>query len=345
MKQIRVNLGTGSYDVCVGKGEAKQLPHLMSRFSFDQVVVVTDQQIWQSVQTNVDTINWPIEFVPWGDDSKNQAIYFKLSKRLFKLGVTRASILVGLGGGAIGDLTGFIAATYMRGIRYINVPTTLLAQVDSSVGGKTGINLGNYKNILGCFHQPSLIVTDLLLLRYLPKPELASGLGEIVKYGVLNDEILKLLESKQDLFDLDYDEIIGKCIETKAKLVEADEFDKGERAFLNLGHTIAHAIERMLSLRHGEAVSIGLANSLRISVSLNLMSKQDSARIIQLLSRCELPTDLPKIELNKLIDNMRFDKKNQKNMIRLVLAQGLRKQPLLKDFTKQQIFDIMRGLL
>lgn len=263
-----------------------------------------------------------------GDENKTLSTIEKLVECFIKMGVDRESFIVGIGGGEICDITGFIASIYMRGVRFGFVATTLLAQVDASVGGKNGVNFQRYKNMLGVFNQPEFVLCDTASLETLPVRELHAGLGEVVKTALLGDEALfDYIESNvEEILALDKDvinNVIKHCINIKSAIVEEDEQEAGERRKLNLGHTFGHAIEKNSSLLlHGEAVSIGLVIAALISNKLNLLDDESVGRIIALLVAFELPirTD---IDERLLFDAITKDKKKYNNEIYFVLNDGI----------------------
>jgi 3-dehydroquinate synthase len=271
--------------------------------------------------------------VPAGEKSKRLAVVEKCFDRLAAHRLERKSFIVALGGGVVGDLAGFVAATYLRGIRFVQVPTTLLAQVDSSVGGKTGVNLKAGKNLVGAFYQPQLVLCDLDTLKTLPKREYISGLAEVIKYGVIYDAILfaQLERNLPELLQRDaatLAAVIARCCEIKADVVGQDETEYGLRAVLNFGHTIGHAIENSSgygNFLHGEAIAIGQVAAARLSHKILGLPSGDVARIEKLFDRAGLPV---KIKLDparrkKLFAAMKLDKKVSAGEIRFVLAKKI----------------------
>jgi 3-dehydroquinate synthase len=261
----------------------------------------------------------------------------------------RDAIVLALGGGVVGDLAGFAAACYLRGVAFAQLPTTLLAQVDSSVGGKTGVNHPGGKNLIGAFHQPCAVIADTTTLRSLPPRELRAGLAEVVKYGLVFDlTFLDWIEANVDgLLGLD-DEVLSCAIhrscELKAEVVRRDEREAGDRALLNLGHTFGHAIETATGYTewlHGEAVATGMLIAADMSARMGMLSKADVARVRDLLRRIGLPLDAPRIGAASALDHMRVDKKVQSGRIRLVLLDGLGKARLMSDYAD----DALHGTL
>lgn len=282
-----------------------------------------------------------VEKVPDGEKHKNHKSYEKLltSLLLFNKDDNKKIFVVNLGGGVVGDLGGFVAATYRRGVDYVQVPTTLLAFVDCGIGGKVGINFKTTKNIIGAFHQPKLVYADLSLLRTLNKREMRSGLAEVVKCGVIKSpQLFERVEAHiDDIFALDkrvIDEIVAECYTIKAEVVSKDELDKkGIRAVLNYGHTIGHAIEAAskYAYRHGEAVSIGMACANDIAVKLGLLHKNVAARIENLLTRIGLSVSIKKCSLADIMSFFWRDKKFVNGKNRLVFATKIGATKIVED--------------
>ena len=260
-----------------------------------------------------------------GEASKTAETYLRLLNFCAESGLTRSDALFALGGGVVGDLTGFAAATFLRGIRFVQIPTTLLAAVDSSVGGKTGVDLRAGKNLAGAFHQPSLVLCDTATLDTLSPEIFADGCAEVVKYGVIRDRELfdrlcgNFRENKEKL-----EEIIARCVRHKAEIVEADEFDLGTRQLLNLGHTVGHAIEACSEMRisHGSAVAIGMVIVTRAAASLGLCPEEDLTSLISLLKKLGLPTECS-YSADELASVASADKKRAGSKITLVLPFGI----------------------
>ena len=275
------------------------------------------------------TLDWCL--IPDGEEYKNIGSLTKLYDKAVEMKLTRDSLIIGFGGGVIGDMTGFAASTYMRGIPYIQIPTTLLSQTDSSIGGKTAINHRESKNLIGSFYQPRMVIADTSTLVTLPPRELRSGLAEVIKYGVIGDyEFFEYLENNMaDILKLDpkfLSHIIQNCCKTKASVVQLDEKDNGIRVLLNYGHTIGHAIEAVTEyteFRHGEAVSLGMEGAAYIAVSMGLMKEDHHTRQSELLAKAGLPTCFPGMDIDKVLYLMNNDKKVEKGHIRFVLPKAL----------------------
>jgi 3-dehydroquinate synthase len=271
--------------------------------------------------------------VPGGEPSKSLAVVQKCYDAMAKHRLERQSFVVALGGGVVGDLAGFVAATYLRGIPFVQVPTTLLAQVDSSVGGKVGVNLKAGKNLVGAFYQPRVVLCDLNTLRTLPKRELRAGLAEVIKYGIIYDAALfeRLERELPALIDLKPEllaDVVARCCEVKAAVVEQDETESGLRQILNFGHTIGHAIEAVSGYGkylHGEAIAIGQVAAARLSGALLNAPALDVERVRDLFVRAGLPTGihLKQTHMKRLIAAMRLDKKVSGGEIRFVLMERI----------------------
>ncbi len=261
--------------------------------------------------------------IPAGEESKSTEQALRCWSELSRLGADRNCLLLAVGGGVVCDLTGFLAATYMRGVRCVMLPTTLLAMVDAALGGKNGINLPEGKNLVGTFWDPEGVIADPLWLATLPERELCSGLAEVVKYGMIADpEILTQLESGV----WDWNELISVCRTIKEDFVAQDPLDnKGIRRALNFGHTFGHALETCLGygeLRHGEAVAIGMCLALDVSIALELTTPSELDRLERLLVKLALPVQLPDVDVDLLIDTMRRDKKSEQGGLALILSEG-----------------------
>lgn len=297
MTTVTVN-ASKNYDILIGTGLIRQLGQQTAALGNIQTVALVSETtvypIWgkQAESALEDAGFRVVSFVfSAGESSKNAAVYLELLSFLAKNRLTRTDALVALGGGVVGDLTGFAAATYLRGIRFIQVPTTLLAAVDSSVGGKTAIDLEEGKNLVGAFWQPSLVLCDTDTLNTLPKDIFLDGCAEVIKYAVLFDrEFFAYLASTGPDFDKEY--VIKRCVTFKRDIVARDEFDTGDRRLLNLGHTIGHGVEANsnFTLSHGKSVAIGMAIISRSAVNHQLLSQEDETKIEEILQAFHLPT-------------------------------------------------------
>jgi 3-dehydroquinate synthase len=338
MESIKVNLAERSYPIYFGSGILKDFGRTCKRFSKSKkAVVVTNPIVGKLYYKTVEDSLLKEGFephrldVPDGEEYKTLSWASKLFDRLIALKADRQTPLVALGGGVIGDLTGFVAATYLRGVPFIQVPTTLLAQVDSSVGGKTGVNHRRGKNLIGAFYQPKFVFIDVDTLKTLDKRELRAGLAEVIKYGVIRDPgLFKYLEEHiEDILKIDKEallHIIKRSCAIKASVVEADEKEAGLRAILNFGHTFGHAVEavtRYKEYKHGEAVAIGMVFAVGLSNRIGLCGKNVVERVADLLERAGLPTEVPDFPKKSFLKAMEIDKKVIGGELRFVLAERI----------------------
>src|ERR1039458_9491771 len=342
MRIVQVPLGNRSYAIKVGGGLLARLGAECAQLKLGQrCAVITDSNVGKHFakaalkSLSASGFETVLITVPAGEKSKRIAVVEKCYDQLASHRLERKSFIVALGGGVVGDLAGFVAATYLRGIPFVQVPTTLLAQVDSSVGGKTGVNLTAGKNLVGAFYQPQLVLCDLDALKTLPKREFVSGLAEVIKYGVIYDAILfaQLEHNLPKLLERDaatLAAVIARCCEIKAEVVGQDETESGLRAILNFGHTIGHAIENSSGygkFLHGEAISIGQVAAANLSHKILGLPSGDVARIEKIFVQAGLPV---KIKLNavqrkKLFAAMKLDKKVSGGEVKFVLAEKIGK--------------------
>ena len=351
MDTIRVNLGNRSYDIHVGANLLPQVGDLIRPLTLSRHVgLVTHPDlatrygpiVAESLRRGGHEVS--LLTVPPGEESKSLEQAGRLCRELVGARLDRGSALCGLGGGVIGDLAGFVAATLYRGIPFINFPTTLLAQVDSSVGGKTGVNLPEGKNLVGAFHQPRLVVADVLTLRTLPEREFRSGLAEVVKHGMIADaDLFGILEERADrILARDPEilqEIVSRSCAIKARVVEADEQEAGLRAMLNFGHTVGHAVEAAVGyggITHGEAVAHGMLVAVTLSVRRGLCAERDARRLRDLLGRFGLlGAALPSPE--SLETYMVSDKKSRDGVLQFVLTRGVGSVTFAPVFEREEL--------
>jgi 3-dehydroquinate synthase len=336
---VRVNLPHRGYEIRIGTGSlAFAGEYLNPHKQVSRAIVVTDvrvdqlhaQPVARSLTASGANVN--VLVVESGEKSKCIAEADRLWQQLLALGADRKTLLVAVGGGVVGDLAGFVAATYARGIPFVQVPTTLLAQVDSSVGGKVGVNLPQAKNMVGAFWQPAAVLIDTQTLQTLPEREYRSGLAEVVKYGVIMDaDFFAKLESETSALEHRQHDVlqtvIARCCRLKADVVEADEREEtGRRAILNYGHTFAHAFEAVAGygqLLHGEAVSIGMMCAARLAERLKMIDAEFVRRQRGLLIALGLPVATPELDEDKLINAMAHDKKAANGKLRFILPTEL----------------------
>ncbi|MGE5583468.1 MAG: 3-dehydroquinate synthase [Bacillota bacterium] len=335
MEEIGINLAERSYSILIGRELLVETGAIFKERGISgRILVITNPTVagWhlEPVLTSLHEAGFDVQSleIPDGESYKSleqaNVIYDALIEGTFD----RTSILVALGGGVIGDLTGFAAATYMRGIRFIQLPTTLLAQVDSSIGGKVAVNHPKGKNLIGAFYQPSLVIADVSTLKTLPKREFSSGMAEVIKHGVILDENYLRLITGEAAAIRQYDPALlswivsGSC-RIKGRVVEEDEQESGLRMVLNLGHTIGHAIESATNYsfyKHGEAVALGMLGAVRISARMDLLRQADlSERLLEIYHQFNLPVDLPGLNVNKILEAISLDKKARFNKVRWVL--------------------------
>lgn len=351
MNQIVVGLGERSYPIWIGERILANVGLALDEVDFPlKVAVVTNPTVGDLYcEQLVDTLvasgrQVSVIRVPDGEEYKNletlENIYDVLIERHFD----RYCGIIALGGGVIGDMTGFAAATYLRGLPFVQIPTTLLSQVDSSVGGKTGVNHPQGKNLIGAFYQPEHVHIDVMALDTLPKREYSSGLAEVVKYGIMRDLefFVWLEEHREALANRSADALtyaIMKSCQIKADVVEKDEKEQGLRALLNFGHTFGHAVETLAGygvVKHGEAVAIGMVMAARASAKLNLCSNHDIERIVKLLAYFDLPVTPPDFSVSDYLSVMQRDKKVKDGVVRVVLNHGIGSAELhqVKDLDK-----------
>lgn len=353
-----IRLGDRGYQIYVGAGLSGRLGEILtaSKPEATGCVVVTSKPIdrlyGEAVAASLGGLNPRTLVVPDGEEAKEWENAGTLLGRFLDAGLDRNGVVIALGGGAVGDLAGFAASIYMRGVAVVQVPTTLLGMVDSSIGGKTAVNHVKGKNMIGSFHQPVAVVADPLLLSSLPIREVRSGLAEVVKYGVIADETLfrYVEENTKRLLGLDQEcmsHVIGRCASIKTKYVEEDERDdKGVRAALNYGHTLGHAAERLAipELRHGEAVSIGMVYAADLAVRMGLMDPEEAQAQRRVLEGIGLPIKLPALEADELIRYMRRDKKSEEGRIRMILPTGIGSPPTLRTVEESKLMEAIEAV-
>ena len=365
--KLRINLKENSYDIIIEHGLLSELGALISKkFGKPKTFIVTDSNIavhWlkQTIESlSAQGMSPKVLEVPVGESTKSFINLEKIIDQLLESKVDRDSVLIALGGGVIGDLAGFAGAVTLRGIKVIQVPTTLLSQVDSSVGGKTGVNVRQGKNLVGSFHQPSLVAIDTQVLQTLPSRQLFAGYAEVLKYGLIKDRSFfdwlelngkKVLEGDK----LAQQFAIFTSCRIKAEIVEADEKEKNLRAILNFGHTFGHALEAEAgydgNLLHGEAVSIGMVLAIELSKSLGYLSGQDAGRAVEYIRNIGLPTNINSIEGSTswhpdgIIQHMQHDKKVSNGQLRFVLIKGIGEAYLTADVERNDIYRVIKKSL
>ncbi|MGD0896257.1 MAG: 3-dehydroquinate synthase [Thermoguttaceae bacterium] len=356
---VRVELGERSYSIEIGSDNLPELGRLLGQCGkVSHALILTDENVQEphavrAAESLADqSIDVAMMVVKPGESTKSIDAADALWNGMLELGADRASVVVAVGGGVVGDLAGFVAANYARGIRFFQVPTTLLAQVDSSVGGKVGINLPGAKNMVGAFLQPLGVLVDTATLGTLPDREYRSGLGEVVKYGVILDaELFEYLEARTAQIAARDPEtlvrIIARCCRLKAGIVQRDEREEsGLRAVLNYGHTFAHAFETLTGyaeLLHGEAVAIGMVCAARLAERLGRVDAAFVGRQRALLEALGLPVEPPKIDREKVLSAMAHDKKSRHGRLRFVLPARLGHAELVEDVDPTAVREALGG--
>lgn len=360
MKNIIVTLPHRGYPIHVNQGALADLGKLMRETKLAKyAVVITMASIkalhGATLMKHLRPACREILFlaVPDSEESKNAGLALKLINQIARFDGNRGVFLIAFGGGVVGDLTGFIAAVYKRGVPYVQIPTTLLAQIDSSIGGKTAVDTAFAKNLIGVFYQPQFVLADTDLLISLPPGQIRAGCAEAVKYALVEDPALfSFLENHYEKILMKNPEtlkrLIVRCASIKAAIVSEDEFDKkGRRMILNFGHTVGHAVEAAsnFKLSHGEAVSIGMAAACDISVGLGYLAAQTAARAVSLLEKIGLPTKARGLNLKTILDALRHDKKSKEGANRFILLEKIGKTKTGEGISEKIIRKAVRARL
>ena len=346
MEKILVKLKDRSYPIYLARGGLDDVGSVLRRMDrLERVIVITDSRVadlyLENVKKGFHAAGYRVDsiVIPEGEESKNIYQVVEIYNNLLDFNVDRKGILVALGGGVVGDIAGFIAATYLRGIDYVQIPTTLIAQVDSAIGGKTGVNLPRGKNLVGAFWHPRLVFSDVGVLQTLDQRQFIAGMAEIIKYGIImDDNLFKYLEENVDKIISKKEDalyyIVKRCARNKAMVVEEDEREEtGKRSILNFGHTIGHALEsstRYQQYLHGEAVAIGMVFASKISKNLGFCSNGAVDRIHRLITRYGLPHEQPRLNEDDLTPIIRVDKKMTKGRINFVFLEDIGRVKLEK---------------
>lgn len=362
MRSLKVNLDKktlSSYEIRIGKGILDRMILLIAKNNkAARYVIITDShvnrlygQVFLTAFAEAG-LNASILEIPAGESSKNISTVMDIAGKLLAAGADRGTVLIALGGGVVGDLTGFIASIYMRSVPYIQVPTTLIGQVDSSIGGKTAVDLPQGKNLLGTFYQPRAVFMDLNFLDTLPENEFNNGLAEIIKYGIIEDEkMFKFLEENMDAVkNRDSGhllKIIETCCRIKKSIVEIDEREQGLRRILNFGHTLGHALEAVsdYTLSHGEGVSLGMIAAARLSVKMHYLSEDESARVEHVIVQAGLPTRiLASFDPKAVINRLKMDKKKKDDVIHFVLIKKIGMPFVSSSVSEKLIGDVLEEM-
>jgi 3-dehydroquinate synthase len=360
MKKVKVALGEKSYDILIGY-PLEEIGRTLKKYTEGiKSLIVTNPTIAEHylkmVERSLEVAGFQVFVaqVPDGEEHKSLAEASKLYARCVEYKLGRDSIIVGLGGGVIGDLAGYMAATFMRGLPIVQVPTTLLAQVDSSVGGKVAVNLPEGKNLVGSFYQPLLVYIDLAVLKTLPREEMEAGMAEVIKYGIILDKNFfeYLEENIESLRGLDWEvleTVVARCCRLKAGIVEKDEKESGLRAILNFGHTLGHALETLTDYkkyRHGEAVAIGMVGACRIAEEMGMLKKEARDKIEHLIGKTGLPGRIGvELGVDGIIQILSLDKKVRAGKVGFVLPERIGKVVVRNDVPEDIVRDVVRGLI
>ncbi|GAB1475716.1 3-dehydroquinate synthase [Bacillota bacterium] len=367
MYEVDVRLPAGAYKIQIEAGlldrTGERIRALVclkrdSRIPESRVAVISDEKVWSIHGDRMEGALKKAGFRPGiilikpGEASKTMEGFKKICEGLADLRIRRDGLIIAFGGGVVGDMAGFAAAVYMRGLPYIQIPTTLLAQVDSSVGGKTGIDLPQGKNLLGVFHQPAAVMIDTDLLSTLEPKQLAEGMAEVIKYGAICDkDFFEEIEAycAAETRAANLAQIVFKCCDIKRRFVEEDEKDGGERRKLNFGHSFGHAIEKIgnfIENTHGEAVAIGMCIAARVGEAMGITEAGTSERIERIAQSCGLPTELPekfRPDIGLIIKHMAVDKKNEGQGLTLVLLKNIGESIIFR-ITEEELLRILRNV-
>ena len=367
MAKVTVELGSRSYDILVGTKVLTDLGGLIKQHNWGgQIFIITDPLVkklyTKELTKGLKGFAAKVIVVPRGERYKKLSVAAKIYDQLVRASAHRDALVVALGGGVIGDMAGFVAATYMRGINFIQVPTTLLAQVDAAIGGKTGVNHPNGKNLIGSFYQPKLVFIDVQTLTTLPARELCTGLAEVVKYGIIADaDFFKFLEANAHHLNTKafgapdtlraalrvWHIIVTESAKIKAKVVSKDEQESSYRMVLNFGHTIGHAIETLTSYNaynHGEAVAVGMVAAARLAHKLKMLDSNSVERIACLLRKLGLPTEIKRLSVSAVLRAMAIDKKIRRGQIKFVLPTGIGRVEIRDNVAKAQIRAVLKEM-
>jgi 3-dehydroquinate synthase len=362
MNRINVNLPQQSYEIAIASGSLDQLGEQMSSLQLGKkILLVSNPTIFkhygERAIASLKAAGFEVvsSMLPPGERYKNLNSIQKLYDAALENRLERSSTMVALGGGVVGDMTGFAAATWLRGINVVQVPTTLLAMVDSAIGGKTGVNHPQGKNLIGAFHQPRLVLIDPEVLKTLPMREFRAGMAEVIKYGVIWDaELFAEMEASKNLNQHRYvkpeliDSILTRSCQAKADVVSKDEKEAGLRAILNYGHTIGHAVESLTGYRlvnHGEAVGIGMVAAGQIAAELGMWRHEDTQRQDALIAKAGLPTKLPNgVDIEAIIEALQSDKKVKDGKVRFVLPTQIGVVTVTDEVPSDIIRQVLRGM-
>jgi len=361
LSKIKVNLEKNSYSIAIAPNLLSQIGDYLKPLDIGKKILVVSNsmifdeygnQLIEALKAGDFSVSYQI--LPAGERHKTLLSVQKIYDTALENYLERSSTLIALGGGVIGDMTGFAAATWLRGINVIQVPTSLLAMVDAAIGGKTGVNHPQGKNLIGAFHQPKLVLIDPQVLKTLPSREFRAGMAEVIKYGVIWDaELFQQLEAAERLDELDYlapellQNILTHSCQAKADVVSQDEKEGGIRAILNYGHTVGHAIESLTGYRlvnHGEAVAIGMVVAGKIAVKMGYWSEEASQRQDKLITKAGLPKTVPHmLEIGDILDALKSDKKVKSGKVRFVLPESIGKATITDQVSPEIVSEVVKA--
>ena len=359
MKTINVELENRNYPIWIEPGILNRLSDLLCSLSNNQKCILFSQKNIIDQYASIfnylvkdELINLKIIELPDGEEAKSLDQLKEIYSHLINLGCNRSSTFIAFGGGVVGDITGYVAATFMRGVDYVQIPTTLLAMVDSSIGGKTGINLSEGKNLVGAIWQPKAVIIDVNLVKSLPKREITSGLAEVIKYGaILDSRLFDLINTNiDDLIKLNnielLSDVIGRCAKLKSNIVAEDEREGARRKILNFGHTIGHALETYFGfnkLRHGEAISYGMIAAGKLSTEYASLDIKKLEKLSSLITKLDLPK-LERFNSRDLLEIIKRDKKKTSNDITFVLLKDIGRTVLYKNVDENSIINALESI-
>ena len=360
---IKVSLTCNPYEIVIGKNSLECLGDELCKIGFKdglKILVVSNKDVSDYYCDSIikslikSKFNPKLLILKAGEEQKNQSSIDLIHDAAYEARLERGSLMIALGGGVIGDMTGFAAATWLRGINVVQIPTTLLAMVDASIGGKTGINHSKGKNLIGAFHQPKLVLIDPKTLFTLPEREFKAGMAEIIKYGVISDlELFELLEKQVNISNFGrinenmLIEVIKRSAKSKAEIVMKDEKESGVRAFLNYGHTFGHVIENLCGYGkwlHGEAVAIGMVAVGQLAVQRGHWEKSDAKRQQKLLEKAGLPTKWPKLEIDDVLRSLKGDKKVKNGKVSFVMPLTIGDVKIFNNVSNEEIRECLQKL-
>ncbi|KRQ86555.1 3-dehydroquinate synthase [Caloramator mitchellensis] len=353
MKEIKVN-ASKKYSIYI-TSDSNLLRTIVELNKIHSVFIVTDENVYNLHKNLLDTISNLISgiyIIQPGEKSKSIETIMGIYDKMINLGIGKKTSIIAFGGGVVGDIAGFVASTYMRGLDLIHIPTTLLAQCDSSIGGKNGFDFLKIKNIIGTFHQPKFIFSEVNLLKTLEERQFINGLAEVIKYGVISDKNLfeYLFQNRRAILEMECDKLIHIVYQTskiKASIIEKDELDLGERHILNFGHTIGHAIESIMNFEilHGEAIAIGMLVESYMAYKLGYLRRDEYDRIATLIRYFKLPTNIKLENYDELFLYMNMDKKRTTNQLKFALPKGIGNAIITTDLNEALIKDSIKNCL